>query len=102
MMVLPRNFVVRIFHRMSVTIPCYVTPKAKKPGTTVDNNTINVKVSAPPDKGKANKAVLTAIAKELGLSTGKVELISGLTSRNKTVRIHTDLDAEQILNILQT
>ena len=47
-----------------------------------------VKVTSPPLDGKANKALVQLLAKTLGISKGKIEIISGESSRLKTVRIH--------------
>lgn len=44
-----------------------------------------VRVTAPPDKGRANKAVLKLIAKTLGLPKSAVSLTGGEKDRAKTV-----------------
>lgn len=46
-----------------------------------------VKVSAPPDKGKANKAVIETLARASGLPKSAFQLVSGETDRNKTLLI---------------
>ena len=84
-----------------VLLNCHVTPKSKKPSVTLDDSqdpaVINVKVSAPPDKGKANKAVLGALADKLRVSSSKLSIQSGATSRTKVVRLETDSDISTIL-----
>lgn len=40
-------------------------------------------VTAPPDNGKANKALCKLIASELGIAKSKVEVVQGQTSRHK-------------------
>ena len=47
----------------------------------------NVPLAAPPEKGKANKAVEALLAKALGARTGDVNVVGGLTSPRKVVRI---------------
>lgn len=49
-----------------------------------------VRVSAPPDKGKANKAVIEAIAKAFGLPKSAVSITAGEKDRLKTLRLETD------------
>ncbi|WP_312846803.1 DUF167 family protein [Stappia sediminis] len=77
-----------------------VTPKAAKDGIdgikTLDDGrkVVLVRVRAIPDKGAANKAVCTVVAKALGVAKSSVALESGSTSRFKTLRI--DGDAQQI------
>jgi len=44
-------------------------------------------VTAPPEKGKANKAVLQLLGETLRLAPSSIELLSGHTSQDKIVRI---------------
>ena len=48
---------------------------------------IRVRVTAPPDKGKANAAVCKLIAKELGIPKTAVSVAAGMTSHHKTLEI---------------
>lgn len=48
---------------------------------------LKVKVAAPPEGGKANKAICGLIAKELGVKPSQVEVVSGMTSAEKIVRV---------------
>lgn len=56
-----------------------------------------VKVTAPPDKGKANKAVIEVIAKAAAVPKSAVQLLSGETDRNKTLLITGNPAAIQAL-----
>ncbi len=56
------------------------------------NGALKVAVQAPPEKGKANKALLAFLAKSLGLKKSQLDLAAGHTSREKTVAV-TGLDA---------
>lgn len=47
-------------------------------------------VTAPPDNGKANKALCKLIASELGVAKSKVEVAQGQTSRHKRLGIAAD------------
>ncbi len=53
-------------------------------------NTLKVRVKAPPEKGKANKAVVQLLEKALDLPGGSVKLVSGETSCHKIIEIITD------------
>ena len=46
---------------------------------------LKVAVTAPPDKGRANDAIMEVLAEALGLKRSQVELIAGQTSRAKKV-----------------
>lgn len=52
-----------------------------------------VKVTAPPDKGKANAAIVKLLAKRLGLPKSSLSVAAGETSRLKTVTIKGDAGA---------
>jgi len=46
-----------------------------------------VRVSAPPERGRANEAVVELLAASLGLSRPDVRLVSGGGSRDKIVEL---------------
>lgn len=58
---------------------------------------LKLRVAAPPEKGKANAAVLKLLATRLGLSVKSLRIIRGQTSARKTVEINhvTRSDIEQ-------
>lgn len=62
---------------------------------------LKIKVKAPADKGKANKAVVSVIEKSLSLQKGSVSIESGLTSSKKIISI-TGYDATDIAAKLST
>lgn len=53
----------------------------------VQGDALRLGVSAPPDKGKANKAFVELLAKTLGVRRSAVELVSGGTSREKVFKV---------------
>ncbi len=53
---------------------------------------LQVRVTAQPEKGKANKAVIQTLAKALGVPKSNLTLVSGETARQKTV--HSEEDPE--------
>ena len=48
---------------------------------------LKIKVTAPPEKGKANEAVVTLLAKTLGVRRDTIEIVSDHGSPAKTVDI---------------
>jgi len=52
-----------------------------------------IAVAAPPEKGKANKAVVVFLADLLGVRKGDVSIVSGNTTPQKTVRIERVTEA---------
>ena len=53
----------------------------------VDGGALKVAVTAPPEKGKANKALLAVLAEFFGVPRRDVAIISGETSRDKRVEV---------------
>lgn len=69
-----------------------VTPKAAANRIKVEHQAdgsrlIRVYVTVAAEDGKANKAVIELLAKELGLPKTALKIIRGLKSRQKTVAI---------------
>jgi len=60
-----------------------------------------IAVSAPPEKGKANKAVIEFIANRLGIRKSDVTVVSGLTSAVKTIRIDR-IESEKVNSAFST
>ena len=48
---------------------------------------LKISVTAPPEKGKANKAVEKLLAKAFGLPQSSVTVIAGSAARRKTVEL---------------
>ncbi|WP_338637373.1 DUF167 domain-containing protein [Spirobacillus cienkowskii] len=74
------------------TIRIKVTTKAKtekvKQEILPDGSIfLRVYVTAPPEDGKANDAVIKLIAKSFGVSKSSVSIIKGQTSREKVLEI---------------
>jgi len=71
-----------------ILLKVYLQPKSSKNemmGPFRDG--IKVKVTAPPLEGKANEALIRFLAKKFGISPSCIEIIKGLHSREKTLRI---------------
>ncbi|HNY32894.1 MAG TPA: DUF167 domain-containing protein [Fibrobacteria bacterium] len=48
---------------------------------------LKIQVAAPPEDGKANKAVIEVLAQWLGVAKSEVELVSGASQPAKVFRI---------------
>jgi uncharacterized protein (TIGR00251 family) len=49
---------------------------------------LKIKVTAPPEKGKANEAVVELLSMTLGISTDDIEVVSGHSSPSKIIAIN--------------
>jgi uncharacterized protein (TIGR00251 family) len=78
------------------TLNIKVVPGARKDRVVGPyGDAIKVQVSAPPEGGKANAAVLRVLAEALGVRPGQLELVSGHTQPRKVVRVD-GLEAAEI------
>ena len=65
-----------------------VKPGARKTAILgVHGGALKVAVSAPPERGKANRAVVELLAETLGLPTSAVTIASGEASKDKVVEV---------------
>jgi len=84
-----------------VTFRVKVQPRASRNQLAgVMDGALRVRITAPPVDGEANEACLRFLAGLLGVPFKSVELISGHTGRNKTVRV-TGRSARDIMNIIK-
>lgn len=86
---------------MSVVLDVKVVPQAHK--TICMLNKVGVivcYVKSSPEKGLANKELITHIAKTIGVTQRQIEIIAGLTSRKKRLKIDTSMHKDQVLQLL--
>jgi len=77
-----------------------VIPGSGKPGIVGRyGDGWKLRVTAPPERGKANEATLDMLADTLGLAATNLRLVSGHGSRDKTVEVAglTTAEAERRL-----
>lgn len=70
-----------------------VQPRARRPGVgglSPDGTALRVAVTAPPEDGRANAAVLGAVAEALDVPGSAVALAHGAGGRLKTLRVEGD------------
>lgn len=66
----------------------HVKPNAKHESVEwMDEDTLKISVTVPPEKGKANKAVIELLAKELNIAKTTIELVRGGTTRIKQFKL---------------
>ena len=67
----------------STTLVVRVKPNAKKPGISLDGDTVEIRVRALPIEGRANDAVRDALAEALGIPRSRITLARGARSKAK-------------------
>ncbi|MBM3983403.1 MAG: DUF167 domain-containing protein [Planctomycetes bacterium] len=83
-------------HAEGAALPLRVQPKAKRAAVLgAHGGALKVAVTAPPEDGRANDAVLALLRDALNLSRARLALLSGHTSRSKVVLVR-DVTPEQL------
>jgi uncharacterized protein (TIGR00251 family) len=83
-------------HAEGCILPVRAQPGARRSGIQGEQNgALKVAVTAPPEDGRANQALLEVLREELGLKRSQIQLISGQTSRDKRFLIR-GLNGEQL------
>jgi uncharacterized protein (TIGR00251 family) len=77
-----------------------VQPKAKRNVIEVDDDRVVVRVTAAPEGGKANDAVVTLLAKKLGIAKGRITVVRGHKSRDKQLEIQ-GIETEKVMTLLR-
>jgi uncharacterized protein YggU (UPF0235/DUF167 family) len=73
--------------REGASIAVRVTPNARQPGIEVKDGQVLIKVSEPPEAGRATEAARAALAKAMGVAKSRLTLVRGATSREKLFRL---------------
>ena len=76
-----------------VRIALKVTPKAARAGVTTDaagRAVLKVRVTAAPEGGKANAALIKLLAKAWKLPKGALKVVAGGKDRRKTLLVEGD------------
>ena len=72
----------------SLLLKIIVQPKASKNEITgLHNDALKLRLTTPPIEGRANKAVISFLAKRLHLPKSSISIKSGLQNRNKQLLI---------------
>lgn len=72
-----------------VYIQVHVQPKAARSAVEgLHRQRLKIRIKAPPVEGRANEECVRFLAKFFGVSKSRMELVQGLKSRQKTLRLH--------------
>lgn len=79
---------------MSVRFGVHVTPRSGRDSIVAGpGGALFVRVTAPPDDGKANAAVCKVVARALGVPKSAVSVVRGQSSREKLLEVAADDEA---------
>jgi uncharacterized protein (TIGR00251 family) len=83
------------------TLDIRVHPGARRNAITGDHDgALKVSLTTPPTDGRANAALIAFLAEKLDIPRAKITLITGETSRSKTLRLGS-LTSHQVIATLQ-
>jgi uncharacterized protein (TIGR00251 family) len=83
-----------------VVFSAKVVPGSSRTGVSgLLDGMVKIKVSAPAEKGKANKCLIDFLAKQLGVKKSDVSIVSGWGSRIKEIEV-LGISAEMLCNRL--
>ncbi len=71
-------------HAEGLVLPVRAQPRARKPGVLGEQaGALKLAVTAPPEDGRANEALVEALADCLSVKRSQVTLLAGATARDK-------------------
>jgi len=70
-----------------VKIQVKVKPNSKSEEVSQEGDNFIVKVKEPPEKGRANQAVVRLLAKHFGVPQSQLKILSGFKSRSKVISV---------------
>lgn len=82
--------------RRGAALAIRVTPRGRRDEVVevLADQTVKIRLTAPPVEGKANEALIEFLAKVLQVPTSRIEIIAGEASRDKLVTI-LDMDSSE-------
>jgi uncharacterized protein (TIGR00251 family) len=87
---------------MALMVEVKVVPFSRRNAWMLDKSgVLKVHLKNPAQRGLANDELITSLAKVLKLSQKDVTIISGLTARNKRLKIEADITYDQFLSALE-
>jgi len=86
---------------MAVIIEIKVVPGSGRSGCKLEGKRLKCFLKSPPEKGKANKELVSYLAKMLNLPTRAIIIMTGATTPLKRVQIDTEKSFDAICDDLK-
>lgn len=64
-----------------------VTPHAKQNKVVENDGVLRVYTTVAPENGRANDAVIKALAKHFGVAKSQIKIVRGIAARDKIIEI---------------
>ena len=86
---------------MSLILIIKVMPSSGRKEWQLDKSgLLKCYLKSAPEKGKANQELIKILSKTLNITLAEIEIMAGATSRNKKIKIETNLSYVQLLEQL--
>jgi len=69
------------------TFKIRVTPHAKQNKVVENDGVLRVYTTVAPENGRANDAVIKALAEHFGVAKSQIKIVRGVTARDKVIEI---------------
>ena len=87
-------------YEKGIRFPAIIQPRSSKNEISgIFNDSLKIRLTSPPVDGAANKTCIKFLAKFLGISPARIQIVSGKQSKNKTIAIE-DMDESHFQSIL--
>lgn len=78
-----------------------VIPSSGRNAWSIDKaGTLKCHLKSPPERGLANKELITLVARACAVPQSEVSLVSGASSRTKNIKIDVPITYAQVLQML--
>ena len=79
----------KLANKKEVYFKVRISPGSSKTGflKTMTDGTIKIALTAPPEKGLANRELIKFLANELEVRKYQVKIVGGSTEKNKLIKI---------------
>jgi len=86
-----------------IIIPAKIRPNSSKEKVIGEYaEKLKIAVTSPPEKGKANKAIVKTLAKWLNIKTSDIQIISGEKSKDKEIFVRNITEKDVYKLVSQT
>ncbi|HZY80969.1 MAG TPA: DUF167 domain-containing protein [Cyclobacteriaceae bacterium] len=90
------------FDEWHMVLVVKVKPNSRANKLSRENGVLTIRIHAPAQEGKANKAIVEFLSEVMDIPKSYIEIVGGLTSANKRLSIHDKYTAnvEAVINKL--
>lgn len=78
-----------------VLLKIKIVPNSSKNDIIKEEEFLKVKITAQPVENKANKALVEYLSKQYKVPKTSIEIVKGMTSKEKTIFIKTDSETKK-------